>query len=397
MTWKIATIPVVAAVIGYATNWLAVRMTFRPLEFVGVPPYFGWHGIIPSKAAKMAAIAVDASLSRLATLREIFEQIDPERLVQHLRSALEPRVGELARAIIREREPGLWDELPRPVRRAMIERVRRRLAARLDALVADMMEHVEHLLDLRLMVVNRMARDRTLLNRLFREVGREEFAFIIRSGAYFGFVLGLVQMTIWIVAPVWWVLPLAGVGVGYATNWIAINIIFRPVMPVRVGPVVLHGLFLRRQGEVSDEYARIITREILTIGNFSDEMLNGPSGDRTRALLRRHVAPLVDEALGIARPAVQLAVGSAEMAAIRDRLSAEAVELSAVALDDPVFNAERSVVVERELAARMREMTPAEFRGLLRPAFEEEEWKLIAVGAALGGLAGLAQSVFVFG
>lgn len=83
------------------------------------------------------------------------------------------------------------------------------------------------------------------------------------------------------------------------------------------------------------------------------------------ALIRRHAAPLIDEALGVVRPAVEVVVGRRDMAAIREELSVQAIELSAEAFDDPVSNAERSVVVERELAARMKEMSPTEFRALL--------------------------------
>jgi hypothetical protein len=32
-----------------------------------------------------------------------------------------------------------------------------------------------------------------------------------------------------------------------------------------------------------------------------------------------------------------------------------------------------------------------EFEGLLRPAFRQDEWKLIAVGAIIGGLVGELQ------
>lgn len=39
----------------------------------------------------------------------------------------------------------------------------------------------------------------------------------------------------------------------------------------------------------------------------------------------------------------------------------------------------------------MRELTPAEFESLLRPAFQQDEWILIAVGAALGFLVGELQ------
>jgi hypothetical protein len=39
----------------------------------------------------------------------------------------------------------------------------------------------------------------------------------------------------------------------------------------------------------------------------------------------------------------------------------------------------------------MRQLTPVEFEGILRPAFQQDEWKLIAVGAIIGGLVGELQ------
>ena len=52
-------IPVVAAIIGYVTKLVAIRMMFEPLEFMGIRPYLGWQGIVPRRAARMASIAVD--------------------------------------------------------------------------------------------------------------------------------------------------------------------------------------------------------------------------------------------------------------------------------------------------------------------------------------------------
>jgi hypothetical protein len=52
------TIPFVSAFVGWITNVVAIKMTFYPIEFVGVKP-FGWQGIVPSKAKKMAETGVD--------------------------------------------------------------------------------------------------------------------------------------------------------------------------------------------------------------------------------------------------------------------------------------------------------------------------------------------------
>jgi uncharacterized membrane protein YheB (UPF0754 family) len=53
--------------------------------------------------------------------------------------------------------------------------------------------------------------------------------------------------------------------------------------------------------------------------------------------------------------------------------------------------------IETTMRTRLQALSPDEFEGVLRPAFEEEELKLILVGAALGGLAGFGQLMLIFG
>merc|ERR1719446_1885149 len=62
-----ASIPVVAAIVGWGTNVVAIFMTFYPLEFAGCwpeaqcygMPLCGWQGIIPASCQKMAEEAVN--------------------------------------------------------------------------------------------------------------------------------------------------------------------------------------------------------------------------------------------------------------------------------------------------------------------------------------------------
>jgi hypothetical protein len=46
---------------------------------------------------------------------------------------------------------------------------------------------------------------------------------------------------------------------------------------------------------------------------------------------------------------------------------------------------------------RMRRLSRVEYEGLLRPAFRQDEWKLIAVGAIIGALVGELQAVLLLG
>lgn len=60
-------IPLIAAFVGWFTNWLAVQMIFYPIEFRGIPLYrrrevplglLGWQGIIPCKTRPMTQVMV---------------------------------------------------------------------------------------------------------------------------------------------------------------------------------------------------------------------------------------------------------------------------------------------------------------------------------------------------
>lgn len=394
--WKFATIPLVAAVIGYGTNWVAVRMTFAPLEFVGIPPWLGWQGIIPAKSKKMAAIAVDSTLSKLGSLEEIFEQMEPQQIADHLLAHMRPMVPAMVEEFALRENPVVWNSLPDPIKAAIVTRVEGQLPKATQGLMRETGQHIGQLLDLRMMVIDLLGKRPDLTNRMFWEAGEPEFKFIVNSGAWFGFGLGLLQMGLQILVDEWWVLPIAGILVGYITNWLALKLIFWPVRPHKVGPVTFHGLFLRRQPEIADVYCRLVTTEILTLGNFVDHMLNGPSGDRTRRLVAKHIGPIVDESFGIIAPAVRQLVGARDYDAMKSDLGARAIEMSLDPLEDPVFSASRSAIVEATMKERMLAMSPQEFSNLLRPAFQEDEMTLILVGAFLGGLAGAAQSLFVF-
>ena len=75
------------------------------------------------------------------------------------------------------------------------------------------------------------------------------------------FPFGLVQLAVWIFYPAWWVLPVFGLIVGYATNWIALNLIFRPLFPKRILGWTVQGLFLKRQKEVAAVIATLLSHE----------------------------------------------------------------------------------------------------------------------------------------
>ena len=52
--------------------------------------------------------------------------------------------------------------------------------------------------------------------------------------------------------------------------------------------------------------------------------------------------------------------------------------------------------IGEDLREKMQALSPEEFEGVLRPAYQQDEWKLIVTGAVLGGIAGILQVVYLF-
>ncbi|MEV4311031.1 DUF445 family protein [Actinocrispum sp. NPDC049592] len=388
--------PLIAALIGYVTKVVAIRMMFRPIEYTGIRPFPGWQGIVPRKAARMAAIACDTMTDRLISAGEVVSRLDPERVAKELERPLLAAVDEITREIAHEYEPGLWDSLPPQVRDLVVRRVQAEAPKVVKAILANIQSDVDSVFDLKGMVVTNLVRDKELLNRIFQEAGRREFQFIARSGIVFGFVIGLVQMVAWATLRSPWVMPIFGGLTGWFSDWLALKMIFQPREPKRyLGVFRWQGLFLKRRKEVAADYGELIAKEIITPHNVLEAVLRGPLADRLFAVVERQVTTALDRQTRIARPLMVLTVGSRRYQEIRHSVAEKVMRRMPETLAFIEDYAEEAMDIRNTLVQKMQELTAEEFEQLIRPAFQQDEWILITVGAVLGFAVGELQVLLV--
>jgi uncharacterized membrane protein YheB (UPF0754 family) len=416
-TLALLTVPVVTGVIGYVTNWTGVLMLFYPVHFKGwkvpgvqalvrllphriqqVPGVMlggvGWQGIVPSRAAKMGSLAVDSGIAKIGRPSEFFRQLEPDKIAEQIVVSARQDLPAIVGGIMEREQPRLWHELPPQVKELIMRRVMAQLPDVVHELTDEIGENIDQLVDVKLMVIKRF--DPELANRVFLDMGQRELTFIKNFGFVFGFALGIPVAVLTHFITVWWLLPILGVVIGYVTNWVALWMIYEPPEPWQWGPVRVHGLFIRRQHDVAEVYATIVADEILTVSEFGSELLEGPQSDRTRALVEDALRPAIDRAVGPARRAVQVALGSGGYESIRESFATEPIDQMMEPLTDPSFSREQSVTMRALITERIRAMSPADFGELLRTATREDEWLLLVHGAILG-LAGGLIHLAVFG
>src|SRR5690242_9825578 len=290
---KLLTIPLFTGVIGWLINWTGLIMLFNPVRFHGrrVPGLLefstllprkiqeipgimqggvGWQGIVPARAAKMGSISVDKAISKLGTPAEFFQQLEPEKMAEHIVTMFEPEIPSIVDRTMRREHPGLWRSLPDRAKRAVYARVQGQLPEIVRQVTDDVGRHIDQLLDPKLMVVDHFERHPALVNRIFRDIGRKELRMMVNFGFLFGFLFGIPVAIITHFITWWWLLPVLGVFVGWTTNRLGMYVIFEPVEVRRIGPLKLHGLFLRRQDEVAEVYAKIIADEVVTLENIGN-------------------------------------------------------------------------------------------------------------------------------
>jgi uncharacterized membrane protein YheB (UPF0754 family) len=376
--------PVVAAIIGYLTKRAAIEMMFRPVEFVGMPPLLGWQGVVPRNSERMIMVAADLLTAKLVDPREIFERLDPLRLAKELELPLLLAADELTRDVLSR----VWRTLPPLGQEMVVKRVQAAIPDLVARIMTALNENIHEFLDIKEVAVGALHRDKRLLLKLIRDISRPEMAFIARCGVYFGLFLGLVQTLVWALTKAPLVMPVFGAAIGWFTDWLAIKLVFFPRERRKVlGIFALQGVFQRRRDEVAKQYAEVVAREVMTVPNLVDGVLHGPRAARLREMIRETVSEAIEEQSALARPLV----GATRFAELKKTAADRAIRYLPTTMLTAERYATEALDIRDTIATKMRRLTRIEYEGLLRPAFRQDEWKLIAVGAAIGAIIGELQ------
>ncbi|KAL3816063.1 hypothetical protein ACHAXA_010368 [Cyclostephanos tholiformis] len=403
--WYYLIQPVIAGLIGYITNVLALEMTFKPIEYFGLNIFrikdqpwglFGWQGIIPTKAEKMASVCFELMTTKLLNIKEIFDRLEPEKFSEVMEDALLLMLDSIVNDVAMKYMPGVWSNLPKEVKDEVIVIMDIESDQFMAAFMEDVKAHIDDILDIKKMTVDACVREKRLVNKIFQECGGKEFKFIRESGLYFGFLFGLIQMSITFIYDEGWVLPVAGFLVGWATNWLALKVIFRPLNPHKFGCITIHGLFLKRQMEVSETFARVNCVEILHTKAIWETILTGPLSKNFFAMLRAHSILFTEKLVGGMKPFAVSAMGSQKFSEMKEEIAKQIADNLPSIMPHSYQYTTDALDMENTIREKMQQLSYPEFEGVLHPAFEEDEMLLIFVGGVLGAMVGIFQYAVTF-
>jgi uncharacterized membrane protein YheB (UPF0754 family) len=400
-------IPLVAAFVGWFTNWLAVKMIFYPINFLGIPLFqyvegsvygfdilqplgiLGWQGIVPAKAAQMSLTMVTMVTEKLVNVQAVFMLLDPTAVSSLLLTEVPNMASKIASEMIPDWSLKLAESVLPALPTPTLGEVSGIVSNYLSGFVTLLQQQVDHVIDLKELVVTAMCTDRVVLVDLFRRCGAAELDFLVNSGLFFGFLLGVIQMVVWAFYDNPWSITIGGMVVGLLTNWLALKCIFEPVEPVFVGPFKIQGLFLQRQHEVSGTFSDYLTEKVLKSENIWRNMLNGEKGPEFNAMLEEYTKKFVVEEAATRG----MSVSDLDISLIDD-VCRKVVEKLPEHVHVLHEYTDATLGLKELMRERMKLMTPQEFERVLHPIFEQDELTLIISGAVLGAAAGYIQQIY---
>ena len=340
----------------------------------------------------MTETAVELITGQLLTVREVFSRLEPQEMAQQLRPHMLPHMRRVLDTTAATHAPGMWGVLSESMRTSLTQRALDHGLPYVALVFQDLQDDIENVFDLKQFCIDTLMQDVGLIVDIFQQCGAKEFDFIRRSGLYLGFLFGLLQMAVYIVYPAEWVLPVAGLIVGTATNYIALTVLFNPVDPVTRCGCTLHGLFLQRQDEVAIAYGEIVSSKVINPPELVRALLQGKSSQKVFAMVHRRMSQCVDDYVASGRMLLHLTLGQHQFDQVKYELSVHMMgELPGMLAKVKQYTAE-VLDVEATLRERMIQMPSADFEQLLHPVFEADEWKLILLGGVLGALVGGIQA-----
>ncbi len=193
MEWRLLFLPVIGAFIGYSTNYIAIKMIFRPYKEYNILG-LKLQGMIPKRRHELAvsiAETVDRELLSLKDFGRAMKDVDLRISIYNIvASVVEKKIN----LDIFERLPFLGS-ISNGLKLLLIESICNTILENFESIVEKIINELEKDTDFKKIIVERIdSFNLEKLEQLILKVASKELGYITLLGGVLGFVIGVVQV-----------------------------------------------------------------------------------------------------------------------------------------------------------------------------------------------------------
>lgn len=187
------TLPFISALIGYVTNFLAVKMLFHPRKELNLG-IVRIQGIFPKRQKKLAEKLGDLVAKELFSIDEIKRIVQDPSILEGTDAIIGQRIDDFLVAFIKSKpmlSMFITDGVKEQIKQTLLSEIASMLPEMLDTLSAKIEEKV----DIKQIVSDKVSNfSSDAMEKMLYSIMSKEFTFIEILGGILGFVIGLAQM-----------------------------------------------------------------------------------------------------------------------------------------------------------------------------------------------------------
>jgi len=190
----IYTLPFIAALTGWVTNYIAIKMLFHPREKVKIL-FFEIQGIFPKRQKKLAEKLGKIVSEELFSVDDVKKVLKDEKTTKEIVNIIDEKLDDFLDNKLTATMPMLAmfmnDELKQTIKGTLEEEFKQML----PEMIGRLAENLDHSVDVEKTVYEKVVNFSTdKLEEILYSIMKKEFKFIEILGGVLGFMIGLIQI-----------------------------------------------------------------------------------------------------------------------------------------------------------------------------------------------------------
>ena len=189
------------------------------------------------------------------------------------------------------------------------------------------------------------------------------------------------------------ILILATIGglIGYITNVIAIKLIFRPIVPIKI-PIInkeIIGLIPKRKSEIANNIGEIVAQEFISIDDILDKAITEKDKQNILEYIKVKIKLIIDDKMGFIPGGFKNIVQSFISDAIE-----EEIKLSIDELEEEIkININKRINIQEIIETKINNLDLYMLENLILKVVKNELRHIEILGLVLGFLIGIVQGI----
>ncbi len=186
-------------------------------------------------------------------------------------------------------------------------------------------------------------------------------------------------------------LAVIGATIGYTTNVVAIKLLFRPLLPIKILGFTIQGVIPKRRDEIAQSIGETVEQELLSVDEIIDQLLEGTDKQEILNMLKKRIIAMTEGKL----PSFLNAFSGMITKYIEDIIDEKGEELLEEMTEELVHKATSSISISKMIEEKIRLFELEQIEMMILKIAKSELKHIEYLGGVLGFLIGITQG-FIF-